>query len=163
VRRIAALAALVAAAVVAPSEGAAPQPCRSSQLRLVYHRVDGALGTLYELLRFEARPGVRCTMGGYPGVSLLGRNHRRLPIHVGREMGSRNPLRTQTFEPGRSARFSVLHPSASPATTKACRTRVYFFRVIPPNETHALTVRLPRRPARFCRTRARVTPVGRHY
>jgi uncharacterized protein DUF4232 len=152
------LAALLLTAVTA----AAP-PCHSSQLRLVYHRTDGALGTLYELMRLEARPGVTCTMGGYPGVSLLGRHGRVLPIHVGRETASRNPPRTQTFEPGRSARFSILHPSASPRTTKACRTRVYFFRVIPPNETHALTVRIPRRPARFCRLRARVTPVGRHY
>jgi hypothetical protein len=163
VRDLAALVALLAVVAVATSAEAAPGPCRSSHLRLVYHGPNGAAGTIYELMRLETRPGVSCTMRGYPGVSLLGRHGRRLPIAVGRDTTSRNPLRIETFGPGRSARFSIRHPSADPATTESCRIRAFFVRVIPPNETHALMVRIPRTPAHFCRAGARVTPVGRHY
>jgi hypothetical protein len=154
-------ATVVAAATWVPSAEAGTQPCRSSELRLVLHGSQGAAGTLFELLRLEPRRGVSCTMGGYPGVSLLGRRGRRLPIQVGRERGSLNRLRTLTFAHRRSARFDLRHPSTD-LQTNGCPTNTFAIRVIPPNETHALTVR-PRHPLRFCRRGARVTPVGRHY
>ncbi|MEA2428848.1 MAG: hypothetical protein QOF37_2476 [Thermoleophilaceae bacterium] len=152
--------ALLVAAAAAPSAGAAARPCRTSDLRLVFAGSQGAAGTMFESLRLSPHRGVSCTLRGYPGVSLLGRHGRTLPVAVGREPGT---VATLAFSHARPARFDVRHPSFDPRTTRPCRIHVFFFRVIPPGETSALTVSTGSQSRFFCRASVRVTPVGRHY
>jgi hypothetical protein len=147
------LAALVAAA--------APHPCSTDQLRLVYHGGQGAAGTFYEAFRLAPKPGVRCRLGGYPGIALLdSRGHK--VVHVGRFHDDLHPVKTLTFTHRRPARFVIRHPGASPKTGKPCRRRIVSIEVIPPNERDFLTVNF-RRPLLYCSAGAQVSPVGRHY
>ena len=153
-----ALAVLVAAAV-APGAGAASRPCRTADLKLVFAGSQGAAGTMFESLRLSPHRGVSCKLRGYPGVSLLGRHGRTLPVAVHREPGT---VSTLSFSHAHPARFDVRHPSFDPRSTRPCRIHAFFFRVIPPGETSALTISTGA-PRFFCRANARVTPVGRHY
>jgi hypothetical protein len=151
----------VFAALLLVGVAAAAPPCHSSQLRLVYHGGQGGLGTFYEAFRLEPRRGVRCRLGGYPGVALLdSRGHK--VAHVGHYHDDAHPVRKLTFTRRRPARFDVRHPGADPSTGKACPLRIVAAEMIPPNETQFLTVNF-RRPLHFCRAGARVTPLGRRY
>ena len=161
--RLALAAAAVLGALAAPTAVAAPAACHTGDLRLAFAGSEGAAGTMFEKLRLAPRPGVSCTLRGYPGVALLGRRGRVKPVHVARIHDDLHPVRTLAFTRRRPARFDVRHPSFDPRTTRTCGLRVYAIRVIPPGETSSLTVRVGRTPLRFCRAGARVTPVGRRY
>jgi hypothetical protein len=127
----------------------------------VYKGFDGAAGTGHELFRLVPRAGVRCTLGGYPGIALLGR-HGHPVVSVGRYHDDLHPVRTLTFSHRHPARFDIRHPDFDPRTTKPCTHRIAAIRVIPPNETRPLTHRF-RHPLHLCTTGAVVSPVGRHY
>lgn len=154
---------LVLAAAAVPAAGATPRACRSSDLRLVLARSEGAAGTLFDAFRLSPHPGVRCAMRGFPRVSVLGLHGRTLPIRFGRESGGGNGVVTRTYTHASPARFDVRHPSFAPRSARPCRIRAFFYRVVPPNETEALIVSTGAQPHLFCRANARVTPVGRHY
>jgi hypothetical protein len=151
------LAALLAGAVAA----AAPGACHSSDLKLVYRGFQGAAGTGAEMFRLSPRSGIRCTLRGYPGVALLDARGRSV-IHVGKLHDDLHPVRTLAFSHRRPARFDVRHPDFNSRTGKRCMQRIAAVQVIPPGETHALTLQFGHA-LRLCKAGARVTPVGRRY
>ena len=148
-------------ALLAALASAATPACATDQLRLHYKGFDGAAGTGHELFRLTPRPGVRCRLGGYPGVALLDSRGRRV-IHVGRYHDELHPVRTLTFSSRLPARFDIRHPDFDPRTTKPCNHRIVSIEVTPPNASHFLTHDF-RHALRLCKGGARVSPVGRRY
>jgi hypothetical protein len=145
--------ALVAAIALAP--------CHSPQLDLRYIGRTGATGHWFESLVLRPKAGVRCTLRGYPGVSLLDRRGAPLPVRVHRDRLN-STVRTLTFDHRHPARFYVSHPTINQRTMKVCRLKAYAIRVIPPNETQPLTVATgAARP--FCRSGALVIAVRHNY
>jgi hypothetical protein len=155
-----AVVALTALVAVAAAGGAMPAaPCRTAQLDLVYKGFDGAAGTGYELFRLVPNAGVRCSMSGYPGVTLLGPKRRKLDIAVGRYHDELHSPATLVFTHARPARFDIRHPDMT-RSGHVCSHRVTAVRVIPPGETHALTAPVK---THVCTHGARVSPVGSRY
>lgn len=164
-RAVLALPAAAAAAVALSAGGASAEPgvtaaaaCTVNDAGLEYNGQDGAAGTLVETFRYTKAGGGRCSLKGFPKVTLLRKSGRALPIRV-RRSGAR-PVRRVSLRPGRPVHFEVRHPSADPDTSQPCRTRVWGFRIKTPGFSKDLTLSLSS-PVRFCDQGARKTAFGR--
>jgi hypothetical protein len=79
--------------------------CAPGELRLISFGGQGAAGTEFAYLRLELRRPDRCTLTGYPGVTLLsGRRH--LDIHVRGDLGY--PTRTVSLDAQHPAYFNLV-------------------------------------------------------
>lgn len=114
--------------------------CATSALRAVSSRGGAALGTEFAGLRFELRKPGRCTLGGFPGVTLLD-GDARLAVHVARFAGGDRP-RTVTLDATHTAYFALAYHAFDNVRQRACHVRVSGLRIIPPNERHSLRVTL---------------------
>ncbi len=101
--------------------------CATRALRVVSFGGQGAARTEFAFLRFELRRPGRCTLSGYPGVTLLN-GHHQLNLHVGRyDDGLRDrAVRIDTRHP---AYFSLVY-FAPPCA--GGRIRVTGLRIVPP-------------------------------
>jgi hypothetical protein len=161
-RGAAAMAAIAAAATLlvlgAPSQAGLAR-CSTSALRAVSSGGNGAAGTQFAQFRFELRTSGRCTLGGFPGVTLLD-GDARLAVHVAR-FASGTPPRTVTLDAKHPAYFSLVYHAFDNVHQRACHVRVSGLRVIPPNERHSLVVTRRPHALSVCRdSRLAVTAVS---
>jgi hypothetical protein len=164
-RAVLALPAAAAAAAAIAAGGASAEPgvtaaaaCTVNDATLEYNGQDGAAGTLVEGFRYVKRGGGRCSLTGFPKVTLLRKSGRALPIRV-RRSGKR-PVRRVSLRSGKPVYFEVRHPSSDPDTSAQCSTRVWGFRVKTPGFSKDLDLELSS-PLRFCDKGARKTAFGR--
>jgi hypothetical protein len=154
----AAAAALAASGASAESGVSAARACTLNDAGLEYNGQDGAAGTLVEQFRYVKVGGGRCSLKGFPKVTLLRKSGRALPFRV-RRSGAR-PVRKVSLRQGKPVAFEVRHPSADPDTSRPCSTRVHGFRVRTPGFAKDLTLELSS-PVRFCEDGAKKTAFGR--
>jgi hypothetical protein len=164
-RGVLALSAAAAAAVAIAAGGAsadsgvtAAAACTVNDATLEYNGQDGAAGTLVETFRYVKRGGGRCSLEGFPKVTLLRKSGRALPIRV-RRSGAR-PVRRVGLRRGKPVHFEVRHPSADPDTSRPCSTRVWGFRIKTPGFSKDLELELSSA-VRFCDEGARKTAFSR--
>lgn len=137
------------------SASASGSRCAAGALRAVSSGGQGAAGTQFASLRFELRGPGRCTLSGYPGVTLLDAG-RQLRADVGRFSTGR--LRTVVVDARHPAHFDLVYRVTGLAE-RPCRTRVSDLRIIPPDDRRALPVRLRPGPLTLCLDSVRVGAV----
>jgi hypothetical protein len=154
------LAVLVAFSLTASSQATPPTrdgQCAADDLRVVSVRGQGAAGTEFVPLRFELRRPGRCTLKGYPGVTLLDGSHG-LDTHVGRRDDGRAPGVVQV-DVGHPAYFNLTYRNLGPPDGELCHATVTGLKLIPPGDRQALTVRLRPSLSSLCLQSAAVEPV----
>jgi len=140
---------LAAIAATSPASAQAPnRRCATSELRAVSLGQQGAAGTQYGLLRLQLRRPGRCTLRGYPGITLL-RGHRRLHLHVARDHAGPAP-RTTHLRWHHSAYFNIIYRSHDAAAQRTCHSRVTGLNVIPPNDRRSLHARFRPKAISIC-------------
>lgn len=159
VRRVFSLGLLAGATVVSvgSSSQASATRCPTDALRLVAQPGQGAAGTEFVPLRFELRRPGHCTLGGYPGVTLLTGSH---PLHVRVGRRPTGLARTVHLDTRHPAYFSLVYHNLGPPGGRLCHGRVTGVRIIPPNDRHALTVTLRPGLSLVCLQSVAVEPVG---
>lgn len=143
-RLIAAAAALaaLAAAVAAPSHAATPS-CTPRTLDVWLDTQPGrTAGSTYYKLEFTNLSSRACTLRGYPGVSAIAANGRRLGSPAARN--DAHPSRTVTLAGGASAIALLQLTDAHNFEPSACRpVTAAGLRVYAPGATRAATVPFP--------------------
>jgi Domain of unknown function (DUF4232) len=122
-------------AVVAPSSSAPGTPaCATSALQVKLGSSDGYAGGVYVIIDFTNTSGSRCTLFGYPGVSLVtGPPYKQIGLAAKR---TSTPKKLVTLAAGATANAQLQivdalnFPSASCGPTKATALKIY-----PPNQT----------------------------
>ena len=124
----------------APGGGTAVDRCHTSELTGSLRAGDAAAGNRYATLVLTDTGGQTCTIDGHGGLGLVDGSGRPLPTTQVRTGGSGTVV---TLRPGASV-STQLHWSAVPGTgdasTGACQPTPATLRVIPPDETDALSV-----------------------
>jgi hypothetical protein len=154
----AAVAIAVGGASAEPTARAAAA-CTVNDAGLNYDGQQGAAGTLIEQFRYDKVGGGKCSLKGYPKVTLLRKSGAALPITVRRSHN--RPVKTVGLRSGRDVAFELTHPSADPATGKPCKIKAWGFRVHTPGFSKDLTLMLPNSPVLFCEKGAKRTAFGR--
>jgi hypothetical protein len=120
--------------------GAAVDRCHTSELTGSLRSGDAAAGNRYATLVLTDTGGQTCTVEGFGGLGLVDASGRALPTKQVRTGGSGALV---TLRPGASV-SAPLHWGAVPGTGDAqtgdCQPVPATLRVIPPDETDALTV-----------------------
>jgi hypothetical protein len=139
-----------------PTAGApaAGQPCATSQLTVSMTDGQGAAGTEYSGITFRNRSASTCTLRGYPGVSLLDKNHRQIGQPAERTEGTAPIV---VLAPGQTATaaFSVGPAACGESLPPASA----YLRVFPPDNRDELVVAATVLP---CRPRIRPVHPGGH-
>lgn len=110
--------------------------CATAGLRVTTGQSQGAAGTSYTNIDFTNVSGSTCTLGGYPGVSLvtagssagtqIGAAARRMPT---------TPVRTITVAPGQVAHASLGVVDAGNFSQSSCKpVTAHWLKVFPPNQ-----------------------------
>ena len=122
--------------------------CAASALRVISSGGQGAAGTQFAALRFELRGPGRCTLSGYPGVTLLN-GAQRFNTDVGRyRLGQSRTVQVDARHP---AYFDLVYRNtASGRRPRMCDTRVSALSIIPPDDRQALPVTLRPGPVSLC-------------
>ena len=128
-------AGVVTAAATATAAPTGPRPCTVSDLYLSMGRKEGAAGSVYWSIRFTDTSTARCTLRGYPGVSVLDTAHRQIGPAADR---TGRPASTVTLAPGGSA-SAVIRTSNGPIGGPCLRTGTYL-RVYPPASHRSVLV-----------------------
>ena len=112
-----------------------PPACPTSSLQLKLGVGQGYAGGVYQVIDFTNSSGSRCTLYGYPGVSLVsGPPYTQIGLAAKRAASSTPKL--VTLAPGATANAllqvvdALNYPSANCGPTKATALKVY-----PPNQT----------------------------
>jgi hypothetical protein len=116
--------------------GSAVTACATAGLRVTTGQSQGAAGTSYTNIDFTNISGSTCTLGGYPGVSLvtagsqagtqIGAAARRIPT---------TPVRTITLAPGQVAHASLGVVDAGNFSPSSCKmVTAHWLKVFPPNQ-----------------------------
>lgn len=148
-RPLATATALIAVLAIVLPAGAAPKRppprCHTSALSLRVLDKGAGLGSAFYLVVLRNKSTHSCSLKGYPGVSLLDRNHRQVGPSAKR-LRSSTPKRF-TLKPGKagSARWTVGHNACNGGNPP----RSIYVRVIPPDET---TARVRRHRVAICRS-----------
>jgi hypothetical protein len=84
-----------------------------------------------------------CVLKGFPGIGLLDQAGNEIPLQVGRDpnlgtSGGPDP-QPVAVAPGKAAYFLFQFPSSSPDGSSPCQSAATVT-IIPPDETHRLTV-----------------------
>ena len=126
-----------------PAPGASPSAtgfavtaCATAGLRVTTGQSQGAAGTSYTNIDFTNISGSTCTLGGYPGVSLvtagskagtqIGAAARRMPT---------TPVRTITLAPGQVVHASLGVVDAGNFSPSSCKmVTAHWLKVFPPNQ-----------------------------
>jgi len=137
------------------SASASAGRCMAGALRAVSSGGQGAAGTQFASLRFELRGAGRCTLRGFPGVTLLDAG-RRLSTDVRRFSAGR--MRPVVIDARHPAHFDLSY-RVTGQSERPCRTRVTDLRIIPPDDRIALAVRLRPKPLTLCLESVRVGAV----
>jgi len=138
------IAATVAAAIAIGAGGitggasAGTPRCGAGALALSVKHDGGAAGTQLYTIRLRNKSRHPCKLGGYPGVSLLGANHRQLGASAKRVAGR---LHKFTLRPGQTAAARFTAPSVECGNGRRPRESS-FVRVIPPNTRSSLIAKL---------------------
>jgi hypothetical protein len=134
------------AGTLAPTTGAAGSTggtdrCHTSELTGSLTGADAGAGQRYLTLVLRNTGGETCTIDGYGGVGLVDARGAALPTDQIRVASPAPAL--LTLRPGASA-SSVLHwtvvPGSGDAQTGDCQPTAATLRVIPPDETDALSI-----------------------
>ncbi len=104
----------------------------------------GTAGTLYRQLILTNRSNHRCTVYGFPGVSLVNASGVQLGAPAARS-GAAGP--TITLAPGQAAASAVGFPDAGNFEPGACSAMSTSLKVYPPNQTTTLLIPLA---AQYC-------------
>lgn len=134
-----------AAGTTAPAGSTVPRTdrCHTSELTGSLVAQSSGAGQRYATLVLRNSGGRTCTVHGYGGLGLAGSDGRALPTTQVRTGG---PATTATLAPGVSV-SSALHWSAVPgpgeASSGSCQPDPATLRVIPPDETDAVSVPWP--------------------
>jgi Protein of unknown function (DUF4232) len=123
-------------AVVAPASSAAGTPaCATSALQVKLGSSDGYAGGVYVTIDFTNTSGSRCTLFGYPGVSLVtGPPYKQIGLAAKRNTSTSKKLVTLAAGATANAQLQIVDalnfPSATCGPTKATALKIY-----PPNQT----------------------------
>jgi hypothetical protein len=122
-------------------EAAAPEECRSPELKLSVGHGDAAAGTAFRPLRFTNSGSRTCTMQGFPGVSYVaGDDGHQVGPAAFRE-GTKGAA--VSLAPGETAFATVGFVQVHNFDPNVCRpTPVRGLRVYPPHETASLFLAL---------------------
>lgn len=114
---------------------AGPSSCSTSQLSATVAPGQGAAGTLYSGVVLHNRSGSTCTLHGFPDVSLLDAGRHQMGAAAARSGPSGT---TVVLTPGAAATslFSVAPPACVDGPPRAAS----YLRVLPPEQTTAITV-----------------------
>ncbi len=128
-------AATAQSASTAPSASTSSYPsrpgsCPTSQLRVAFAPGQGAAGTFYSGIVFTNRGTTRCSIAGYPGVSLLDSQRQIIDQPAQRNP---QPLTYVLLDPGKSATATL---TVNPNYCSNIRPpgQASFIRVFPPGE-----------------------------
>jgi hypothetical protein len=122
--------------VVTPSSSVPGTPaCATSALQVKLGSSDGYAGGVYVTIDFTNTSGSRCTLFGYPGVSLVtGPPYKQIGLAAKRSTSSSKKLVTLAAGATANAQLQIVDalnfPSASCGPTKATALKIY-----PPNQT----------------------------
>ena len=121
-----------------------PSLCRAAALRLTFLGIQGATGHGELGFAVHNTSGSTCTTDGYPGIQFTGEGGALLPTVTHRttnDFFGHSPLAAVVLAPGATASFrlGVTHGISSSA---GCTT-AHGVRVIPPDDTGALSVSIP--------------------
>jgi uncharacterized protein DUF4232 len=122
-------------AVVTPSSAPGTPACATSALQVKLGSSDGYAGGVYVTIDFTNTSGSRCTLFGYPGVSLVtGPPYKQIGLAAKRSTGSAKKLVTLAAGATANAQLQIVDalnfPSASCGPIKATALKIY-----PPNQT----------------------------
>lgn len=148
---------LAAAGVAAPAN-----PCVTSQLSLAVVSQEGAAGSRYTVLAFENAGTARCSLQGYPQLSLIGSDGRPLAdMSVNHDRGASGnatgSIEPVALEPGGRAYFDLVSTAVAgevAGESEPCAP-VIAVRAAPPNDQSAVQAPLELSP---CNGRVRITP-----
>jgi hypothetical protein len=130
-----------AATSPAPTGAGATDRCHTAALTGAVSSPDAGAGQRYSTLTLTNTGGAACTVHGYGGLGLVDASGQALPTAQVR-VPAPAPM-TVTLPPGGHA-TALLHWSAIPgsgdAAGGACQPTAAILRVIPPDETDALSV-----------------------
>jgi hypothetical protein len=122
-------------AVVTPSSAPGTPACATSALQVKLGSSDGYAGGVYVTIDFANTSGSRCTLFGYPGVSLVtGPPYKQIGLAAKRSTSSSKKLVTLAAGATANAQLQIVDalnfPSASCGPIKATALKIY-----PPNQT----------------------------
>ena len=122
-------------AVVTPSSAPGTPACATTALQVKLGSSDGYAGGVYVTIDFTNTSGSRCTLFGYPGVSLVtGPPYKQIGLAAKRSTSSSKKLVTLAAGATANAQLQIVDalnfPSASCGPTKATALKIY-----PPNQT----------------------------
>ena len=122
-------------AVVTPSSAPGTPACATSALQVKLGSSDGYAGGVYVTIDFTNTSGSRCTLFGYPGVSLVtGPPYKQIGLAAKRSTSSSKKLVTLAAGATANAQLQIVDalnfPSASCGPVKATALKIY-----PPNQT----------------------------
>jgi hypothetical protein len=98
----------------------------------------GAGGSFYLALAFRNRASHVCVTGGFPGVTLLGADRRRLGVA---KRSGKNKLPVLDVRPGKHI-YDVIQYGETPVEGSRCHA-VKAVRIYPPGNARAVVIRLP--------------------
>jgi len=112
-----------------------PQPCASRDLGIAMGNGEGAAGSTYVPIVFTNISRATCTLYGYPGVSLAGRNPVA-QIGAAADENPATPRRLVTLAPGAAANALVRIVDAQNFPPSRCHlAQARYLLVYPPNQT----------------------------
>ena len=122
-------------AVVTPSSAPGTPACATSALQVKLGSSDGYAGGVYVTIDFTNTSGSRCTLFGYPGVSLVtGPPYKQIGLAAKRSTSTPKKLVTLAAGATANAQLQIVDalnfPSASCGPIKATALKIY-----PPNQT----------------------------
>lgn len=124
-----------------PSESGKPdavQPCPTSSLDVSLRPTGAAAGSTYQQLVFTNTGDARCTLTGFPGVSMVQRPHGD---PLGASADRTGATNTVALSPGGSARARLQITDAQNYSEDRCgQTPAKGLRVYPPNQTQSVFV-----------------------
>ena len=124
-----------ATAAAASGGGGGPAGCATRDLQAKAGVAQGAAGSLYQVIDFTNISNVRCTLYGYPGVSLAAGT----PVTQVGQAASRSTVAGPalvTLAPGQTANALLRITQALNYPTATCApTKTTYLQIYPPNET----------------------------
>ncbi|MCS0635809.1 DUF4232 domain-containing protein [Streptomyces sp. LP05-1] len=117
--------------------GTASGLCRAADLGISLSDADPGAGQIHYTVRLTNKGASSCTLGGFPGVSLLRKDGSVIGKPADREGASHG---TRTLAPGKSTGFT-LHTHNKGMDDGGCWEKPALLKVYPPGLKDALTLR----------------------
>lgn len=126
----------------APPKVVTETTCNADELALSLARGDGGgAGTLNQLIVLTNTGKRACTLGGFPGVSLVNDNGNQIGSPADR--AKNYPEKTLTLNPGNQVKATLSFHDQGNYPAGTCKTGATKLRVYPPNDTGYLSVASP--------------------